>query len=134
MSPPNIQVLQARVEENDDSDFRLLIDGKFVKYVIIDAGVYKRDEMSVGPTLVGLLPPLPPGDWKEARVSHNSTTGQPYFSDVSCAALPDMIWTWHPTRIDHLDLVIGEKLGNNVYEATSHHFDTTVIVKLACFE
>lgn len=134
-SSPNIELLQASVDPDgaDESEFRLLVNNKFVKYITIDGGLFDRDDMCFGPTLITLLPPLPPGDWNQGRVSRNATTGDVYFSAVSKTPLPGINKIWHPTQIDHLELCMGEKIRTNLYEATCSRFDSTIIAKLARF-
>lgn len=127
----NILVLQASVDPEDESDFRVLVDGKFVKYITIDAGLYGCDEMCFGPSLVSLLPPLPPGDWNKGHISRNPTTRDIHFSAVSKAHLPGITRTWHPTQVDHPKLREERKLRSNVYEVTCPGFSSTIIAKFA---
>lgn len=130
----NVQVLQASVDPDDVSDFRILVDGRFVKYITIDAGLYSLDDMCFGPSLVSLLPPLPSGDWNKAHISQNFETGDPYFSTISKLQLPSVTNTWHPSYIDHLMLRVEQKLRSNVYEVTCPSFTSPIIAKLARFE
>ena len=58
----DIKLLQASVDPLDESQFRILVDGKFVKYLTIDAKLYSADDMCFEPSLIFILPPLPPGD------------------------------------------------------------------------
>ncbi|ORY67833.1 alpha-galactosidase A precursor [Pseudomassariella vexata] len=109
---PNILVLQASVDPEALSEFRILVDNKFVKYITIDAGVYDRDDMCFGPSLISLLPHLPPGDWKKGHISRNLKTGDAHFS-----ALRE-----------------EKKLRSNVYEVTCPGFSSTIIAKFARFE
>ncbi|KAK4210313.1 hypothetical protein QBC37DRAFT_350240 [Rhypophila decipiens] len=132
---PNIQVLQASVDPEYESEFHILVDNKFVKYITIDAGLYDCDDMCFAPSLLSLMPPLPPGDWNKGRISRNPKTGDPHFSAVLREQLPGITTTWHPTQIDHLELRQGRKLRTNVYEVTCPGFSsTTVIAKFARFE
>lgn len=131
--PPNIQVLQASVDPEDESEFRILIDNKFVKYITIDGGLYDRDEMCFGPSLISLLPPLPLGNWNKGHISRNPTTGAIHFSAVSKTRLQGITNTWHPTQIDHLELRMGRKIRSNLYEATCPRFSSTIIAKFARF-
>ncbi len=68
-----IKVLQVSVDplDEDESHFRILVDGKFVKYLTIDAKLYSVDDMCFEPSLISILPPLPPGDWNTGRISRN---------------------------------------------------------------
>lgn len=40
-----IKVLQASVDPDDESEFRILVDGRFTKYLTIDPGLYEVDDM-----------------------------------------------------------------------------------------
>jgi len=131
---PKLVVLQASVDPDEESEFRVLVDNMFVKYITIDAGLYDCDDMCFGPSLISLLPPLPPGDWNQGYVSRNPETGEPHFSAVSNTQLPGITTTWHPTRVDHLELREERKIRSNVYEVTCPCFNSTVIAKFARFE
>ncbi|KAH7309028.1 alpha-galactosidase A precursor [Stachybotrys elegans] len=131
---PTIQVLQASIDPDDTSDFRVLVDNKFVKYIVIDPGVYALDDMCFGPSLISLLPPLPSGVWNKARVSQHLDTGEPYFSEFSRVQLPGITKIWHSNQIDHLALREPRKLRSNVYEVTHPDFESPVIAKFARFE
>lgn len=130
---PNIQLLQASVDAEDESYFRILIDDKFIKYITIEPGLYDTDDLCFGPSFVSLLPPLPPGDWNVGRISLNSATGAGHFASVSRERLPGIKQAWHPLRIDYLELKLGQKLKSNVYEATCPRLSSTFIVKFALF-
>lgn len=54
-------LLQADIDEAE-SDFRILVDARLVKYLTIDPRIYDIRMMYFGPTLFSVLPPLPPGD------------------------------------------------------------------------
>lgn len=131
---PNILVLQASVDPEAISEFRVLVDNKFVKYITIDAGLFGRDEMCFGPSLISLLPPLPPGDWTTGRISRNLKTGEAHFSAVSKSHLQGITKNWHSTQVDHLELHEERKLRSNVYEVTCPSFSSTIIAKFARFE
>ncbi|KAI0190833.1 alpha-galactosidase A precursor [Astrocystis sublimbata] len=123
-----IKLLQASVDEDDESHFRLLINDKTVKYIIIDAGLFDTDDMCFAPSLIDLLPPFPPGDWKTGRISRNPATGDAHFASVSEEPLPGITKIWHSTTIDHLELGMPRKLRSGVYEATCPRFGATVVV------
>ncbi|KAF5127400.1 hypothetical protein E5D57_008330 [Metarhizium anisopliae] len=133
-SPPNLQLLQASVDPDDESEFRLLVNNSLVKYITIDAGIFSQDDMCFEPSLVSLLPPLPPGDWNQGRISRNPETGSPHFSAISDTDLPGITKIWHPTQIDHLEFHMGQKLRSNVYEATCPRFRSPVVTKFARFQ
>jgi hypothetical protein len=60
---PDLQLLQASINADNESGFRILVDKRFVKYLTIDAGIFELDEMTSGPTLFSLLPQFPAKDW-----------------------------------------------------------------------
>lgn len=130
----DVRVLQADVDEETESEFRILVGGEFVKYLIIDAGLYDIPTMCFGPGLIYALPPLPPGDWNEGVISRGPTHDRPYFASVAKRQLPKIMHIWHPHKMDHLDLQVGQKLRTNVYEAATHGpAEPTIIVKFARF-
>lgn len=69
----NIELLQAEVDENDQSFFCLLVNGRNIKYVSINPGLYSADDMCFGPSLVSLLPTLSAGDWNDGLMAINET-------------------------------------------------------------
>jgi len=129
----HIQVLQLEVDPEGEGEFRILVDGKFAKYLTIDHGLYDADDMCFTPIFVPQLPPLPPGDWNVGRISKDPVTGKPHFARATKEILPAVTHIWHPTEINHLTLSMGKKLRSNVYEATSSHFKSTVVAKFARF-
>jgi tRNA A-37 threonylcarbamoyl transferase component Bud32 len=128
-----LQLLQASVDSEDTSDLRILVDGKYVKYLTIGPGVYSNKDMCFGPRLFPLLPPLPTRDWNQAHIARNSKDERPYFKEVTRAQLPSITHVWHPRRINHLDLQWGHKLRSNVYEATFHEIKSPILIKFARF-
>lgn len=131
--PSHIQVLQASVDPEGDSDFRILVNNESVKYITIESGLFGLEEMCFGPSLISLLPPLPSSEWNQARVSRDPVNSVASFSIVPETTLPGITTLWHRTRVDHLDLVLGTKLRSNVYEATSERFPSKVVTKFARF-
>lgn len=130
---PDFRLLEASVDEEAESEFRILVDGKFIKYLTIDPGLYDVDDMCFEPVFVTILPPLPSGDWNTAQISRNTLNGQPHFVGVVKAQLPAVTNLWHPLQMEFLELHMGEKLRSNVYEATCSRFDSTIVVKFARF-
>ena len=129
----DLRLLQAEVGEEADGDFRILVDAKYVKYLTVDPGLYDIRTMCFGPTLFSALPPLPLGDWNQGHISINPKDGRAHFIGERIQ-FPQIMHTWHPLKLDHLDLEWGTKLRSNVYEATMPGtVNTTVIVKFARF-
>lgn len=48
---PIIEVLQASIDPADQSEFRILVDRKHIKYINIDPGLYDVPDMCFGPSL-----------------------------------------------------------------------------------
>lgn len=129
----DLQLLQASIDPDSESDFRILVDKRFVKYLTIDAGLFELHEMAFGPTLFSLLPRFPTEEWNKGRISRDPLKGTVYFSSISRVQLPEILTAWHTTHIDHLDLQMGGKLRSNVYEASCSRFSSPVVAKFARF-
>ncbi|KAI9838942.1 MAG: hypothetical protein M1819_004150 [Sarea resinae] len=131
-----VQLLQASIDSNTVSDFRVLVNGKSIKYIKIDPGIYDDDDMGSGPIFPTLIPPLPSGEWNVATISKDEkNNGEAYFASASKVDLPCIQSLWHPLRIEYLDLSIGQKIEGRLYEATcpNHFGDSSVILKFARF-
>ncbi|KAL1855041.1 hypothetical protein Plec18170_004455 [Paecilomyces lecythidis] len=131
---PKIELLQAEVDEDDQSFFRLLVDGKSIKYLTIDPGLYTTEDMCFDPSLTSLLPDFPHGDWNDGLVAKSTTDGKPYFARAERTQFPGVRHQWHKTYVDYLDLAVGDKLRTGIYEVKCPQFDTAVIAKFARFE
>lgn len=129
---PAFELLQAEVDEDDQSFFRVLVDGSSIKYITVEAGLYSTEDMCFGPSLVSILPKFPPGDWNDGLVAKDAND-QPHFARVGLTSFPGVQNTWHGTYVDYLDLSIGRKLRTGIYEAESSLFEDTVAVKFARF-
>ncbi|KAJ5971812.1 uncharacterized protein N7479_001730 [Penicillium vulpinum] len=129
-----VELLQAEVDENDQSFFRLLLNDRNIKYVTINPGLYNADDMCFGPSLVSLLPTLPDGDWNDGLVTENEATGQPHFAHAIRTAFPGVKNTWNGTFVDYMEILVGEKLRTGIYEVKCPLFDDVVVAKFARFE
>ncbi|KAF2972704.1 hypothetical protein GQX73_g1006 [Xylaria multiplex] len=112
----DIQILTLLVDskDEDESEYRFLINGKDVKYVTVDPGVFPKDDRNFAPIL-------------------EPSTGRPVFSRTTNHVLPGVESTWHPTRIDHLELKKLDRLRQNIHLVTHPLFNRPVIVKFAEF-
>jgi len=128
-----VELLQASIDEHDESHFRFLVDKKFVKYVTIDAGLYSVEDICFAPALIPLLPAFPPSDWNDGHLAKDPETSKPVFSRAVRQQFPGVKSTWHDTFVDHLELKSGRKLRSNVYEVSSPRFPSTVVAKFALF-
>lgn len=127
-----VELLQAEADENDQSFFRVLVDGQTVKYLTIETGVYSVEDMCFGPALASLLPDLPSGDWNDGVVALGDN-GQPQFTRASQTVFPSVENTWHDTYIDYSDIEVGQKLRTGIYEIRHQRFDGPVVAKFARF-
>lgn len=129
-------LLNCEVDESgeDDSYFRLLVDGKQFNYLTIAPGIYKADDMCFAPTLFTILPPFPPGDWIEGHIALDKKTGNPAFAKAVRTQLAGVKRVWHPKNVDWLDLKLGEMMKTNVCEARVPGFSESVVAKFARFD
>lgn len=97
---PKIELLQAEVDENDQSFFRLLVDGLSIKYITVEPGIYSAEDMCFGPSLASILPKLPTGDWNDGLVAKNAKDDQPYFVSFNLTQLPGVQNIWHGTYVN----------------------------------
>ncbi|GAD96249.1 conserved hypothetical protein [Paecilomyces variotii No. 5] len=109
-----VELLQAEVDEDDQSFFRLLVNGKAIKYLTVDPGLYAVEDICF--------------------VAKSTTDGIPYFARAVRTQFPSVRNQWHKTRVDYLDLLIGNKLRTGIYDVKCPQFDTVVIAKFARFE
>ncbi|KAG8627883.1 hypothetical protein KVT40_003756 [Elsinoe batatas] len=132
MSPSAVKILQCSADEADDSEFRVLVDGKYVKYITIEHGVFDVRDMCFFPVLEQLLPPFPTGDWNEGRITLDGGV-KATFSELSKSELPSVSNIWHQGQIDYLDLTLGKMYNSNVREAALPEASASFIAKFACF-
>lgn len=78
----NVQLLTllAGLGDEDDSEYRFLVDGEHVKYVTVAPGAIPPDDRTFAPVLIPMLPPFPQGDWNEGHVAKDATTGRLQFA------------------------------------------------------
>jgi hypothetical protein len=131
--PKEIQILQAEIDPNGESDLRVLIEKKFIKYLKIDQGVYPPQDIGFGPKLAELLPDLPAGDWNLCQISHNETANGEISVTLGRHDFPSITCLWHSVAVEYLDLRIGRKLRSNVYEACLPKSEANIIIKFARF-
>jgi predicted Ser/Thr protein kinase len=131
----NVQLLATLVDSNDEeeSEYRFLVDEKHVKYVTVDPGVFPKNDRTFAPVLITMLPPFPPGDWNEGHISKDVFTGHPVFSRNTNRDLPGVKSIWHHTQIDHLELKKLDRVRQNIHQVTHSLFDRPVLVKFAEF-
>ncbi|KAK7754310.1 hypothetical protein SLS62_003603 [Diatrype stigma] len=141
----NFELLAARddswARDDDPSKCRFLVDGKSIKYVLVEYGVYPKywvdkmhnDELAVD------FPPFPVGAWNVGRISKDPQTGAPCFSRLETLALPEAGNAWHPTRIDYFDLATVErcpdasKRAEKLRRVAHPSFPGTMLMKIADF-
>ncbi|PNS18855.1 Iron-sulfur clusters transporter atm1, mitochondrial [Sphaceloma murrayae] len=73
-----MEILQCSVDHDDESEFRVIVDGDAVKHITIDNGVYNPDDMCFAPAIESLTPTPLPGDWNQGRVSKEDD-GSPHW-------------------------------------------------------
>ncbi|KAI6822149.1 glycoside hydrolase family 78 protein [Hortaea werneckii] len=131
---PKIELLQAEVDEETESYFRLLIDEKTVKYITVAAGVYDTDDMCFGPQLVQIPPEFPPGDWNTGHVDKRTQDNEPIFTRTERTDYTSIQNTWHAVLWDHLDLTFDRYLRTGVYEVKFSKLHLPALAKFARFD
>ena len=131
----NVQVLNLEVDFDDkeDGEYRFLVDGKHVKYVTIASGALPKNDRTFAPVFIPLLPPFPSGDWNEGHISKDSASGKLYIARHEKVDLAGIEHTWHPTRIDLLDLEKIDSFRSNIHRVSHPLFSAPVIFKFAKF-
>ncbi|KAI0117762.1 hypothetical protein GGR51DRAFT_500058 [Nemania sp. FL0031] len=131
----NVRLLANLVDPNDEeeSEYRFLVDEKHVKYVTVDPGVFPKGDRTFAPVLIPMLPPFPPGNWNEGHISKDPLTQRPVFSRVTDSDLPGIRNTWYDRRIDHLELQKLDRVRQNIHLVTCSAFNFPVLVKFAEF-
>ncbi|RAK93326.1 alpha-galactosidase A precursor [Aspergillus costaricaensis CBS 115574] len=128
-----IELLQAEVDETDQSFFRLLVNGQSIKYITVEPGIYSTEDMCFGPSLVSILPDFPSGDWNDGLVSKDAKDNQPRFTSIKLTQFPGVQNIWHETHIDYLDLSVERKLRTGIYKVKCPQYDNVVVAKFARF-
>ena len=129
-----LQILHLSVDlDGSESHYRVLVDGKDIKYLTIDYGVYDADEMAFPSALVPKLPSLPDGHWNLGHITMSENTRDPEFDWTIWKDFSSISNLWHPIYVDYLSLKLGKCFMSNVCEVSSDRFPTTVIAKFARF-
>ncbi|KAI1188653.1 hypothetical protein F5B17DRAFT_439454 [Nemania serpens] len=132
----NIRLLTVLVDCNDEEegDYRFLVDEKHVKYVTVDPGVFiPKGRSDLCARAHSSAATFPPGNWNEGHISKDPLTQRPVFARVTRSDLPEIRNTWHDRRIDHLELKELDRVRQNIHHVTCPAFDVPVLVKFAEF-
>lgn len=134
----NVQLLACLVDEddNDDSDYRFVIDESYVKYVTIAPGAFlgAEDDRTFEPILLGELFPLfPSGDWNNDHVARSIRTGKATFVRTETLQLAGVKNLWHNMRLNELDFTRQDRMRQRVHVSTHPEVNSgkPVLVKLA---
>lgn len=137
----NVRLLACLVEpedaENpDDSDYRFLVDGRFVKYVTTAPGTFSGNEsdQTFGPILLDeLLPPFPAGNWNKGHVAKDPNTREVTFVKTETMTFVAVKNVWHPLKLNELDFTQIEYLRQRVRISTNPEVNEgrPVIIKTA---
>ncbi|KAH9884599.1 hypothetical protein F4778DRAFT_556882 [Xylariomycetidae sp. FL2044] len=131
----NVQLLANLVDSDDEEEgeYRFLVDGTHVKYVTVAPGVLPKDDRSFAPAVLAGLPPLPPSNWNTGHVGLDSASRKPVFLHTEKADLPGVKTIWHATSIDHLELREPKRLRQNIHIVSHPLFDRRVVTKFTEF-
>ncbi|KAG6092572.1 hypothetical protein E4U30_005286 [Claviceps sp. LM220 group G6] len=119
----NVRLLACEVtDDTNDSYYRLLVDGRHVKYVITAPGTFygcDKYHSSFEPVLLGeIFPPFPIGDWNKGRVARDPVTGQVTFISTEKVLLDEVNSGWNTVKFDELEFSLQEELRQRVYVVT----------------
>ena len=129
----DLEILHLSVDDTGlESYYRVLVDGKYFKFVSIDSGVYDVEDLTFPKALLSKLPQLPPGEWNLGHIAKDENNS-PRFVWTVQKTFPSIQNTWHPKLVDYLSLNLIKRLLPNVYEATMPELPFPVIVKFARF-
>ncbi|TGJ83157.1 hypothetical protein E0Z10_g5617 [Xylaria hypoxylon] len=131
----NIQILASLVDINgkDEDKYRMLLDGKHVKYITVKPGVFPKNHRTFATGLIEILPPFPPGDWNEGLISNHLLTERPVFSRTTKSNLAGVENLWHYTEIDHLELKKVDCMRQHIHLVTHPLFNSPVVAKFIEF-
>jgi len=138
-TPPaqNPQLLAMEISANDESEYRLLIDGR-IRYLSVAARTLDIDTLRFLPDLLEALPPLhSPKDWTVAYITRDPNTSElkVVFSEEQLTGVQNI---WHPQIIDCLRLKRVKQLTPAVFEASLTTLDSSpppiFIAKIARWE
>ncbi|KAG6148187.1 hypothetical protein E4U28_004987 [Claviceps purpurea] len=123
--------------DTDDSYYRVLVDGRHVKYVITAPGTFcgcDKDDRTFEPVLLGeIFPPFPIGDWNKGRVARDPVTGQVTFIGTERVLLDEVRSGWQTVKFDELEFSRQDRLRHRVYVATHPRINDggPVLMKIA---
>lgn len=131
------QILDQALTRKGHCQFRLLQDGKRVKYITVENKVAFYDGFDLEVSINKLLETLP----QDGRFWNYGfffmVPDGPQLAHFRCIMhLPRIKSIWHPQLIDHRDLHFCESVRPNLYKATCDKFDDgkrVVMVKYARF-
>ncbi|EFX02794.1 alpha-galactosidase a precursor [Grosmannia clavigera kw1407] len=132
-TPQDIKLQACLTDADAVSEYRFLVDGKDIKYITVDPGVFPADDISFEPALKARLPIFPPGNWNEGHITKDATTGDAVFATILRRNLPGVQNVWHKIKIDHLQLTWTGRLRQNVRIVTCPEFDHSAVYKFAEF-
>lgn len=134
----NVQLLACLIDDDDvnESDYRFLVDGKYVKYVTTAPGTFHEaeDDRTFEPILLGeLFPPFPTGDWNNGHVAKSSVTGKATFVRTDTVQFAGVKNLWHPAKLNELDFTRQDRVRQRVHVSTHPEVNDgrPVLVKLA---
>jgi len=134
----NVQLMACLLDDDDtdDSDYRFLVDGKHVKYLITAPGIFRgaKEDRCFEPILLGeLLPPFPTGSWNKGFVARDTETDEVSFVKTETECLAGVENLWHPATLNELDFTKQDRVRQRVHVATHPMLNNSkpVLIKLA---
>lgn len=113
----SIKIEAFDLQQNGNSEYRILVDGKKTKFISLSAGTIVGKNLLNFPCspLVGVaaLPALPPGDWNHGIITKCPLTDKPVWT-TSLNDWPGVTTLWHGVTIDQSEFTSVMVIRNNL--------------------
>jgi hypothetical protein len=94
----DLKILHLSVDDTGlESYYRVLVDGKYFKYISIDSGVYDVEDLTFPQALLSKLPSLPSGEWNLGHIAKSEDNISPHFAWTIQRTFSSIQHTWHQT-------------------------------------
>lgn len=134
----NVRLLAYLIDEDDedDSDYRFVVDEKQVKYVCTAPYTFlgaEGDRTFEQVLLSELFPPFPAGDWNRGHAARDPETGKATFVRLEKVQFAGVKNVWHPVELNELDFTRVDRLRQRVHVSTHPRVNggKPVLVKFA---
>lgn len=134
----NVRLLAclAATNDEDEGDYRFLVDRQHVKYINSAPGAFRgnEDDRAFEPILLSkLLPQFPLGEWNSGHIAWNSEANEDIFISTETVQHPGVKNVWHSLMLNELDFECVDQVRQRVRISTHPGVNDgkPVLVKLA---